>query len=133
MKYLLDTHVFLWSLFETSKLTKSVKGIILNEQNDIYVSTISFWEISLKFSIGKLNLQNIQPEELPSYSIKSGFEILNLDEFIASSFHKLPRLSHSDPFDRMLIWQSIASDMTIISKDEKFKDYLSYGVKLFWK
>lgn len=133
MKYLLDTHVFLWSLFDTSKLTKSIKEILLNEQNDIYVSTISFWEISLKFSIGKLNLQNIQPEELPDYSIKSGFEILNIDEFIASSFHQLPRLSHSDPFDRMLIWQSITSNMTILSKDEKFKDYISHGLKLFWK
>ena len=133
MKYLLDTHVFLWSLFDTSKLTKSIKETILNEQNDIYVSTISFWEISLKFSIGKLTLQNIQPEELPSYSIKSGFEILKFDEFVDSSFHKLPRLSHSDPFDRMLIWQSITSDMTILSKDEKFKDYISHGVKLFWK
>jgi len=133
MKYLLDTHVLLWSLFDTSKLSKSVKEIILNDQNDIYVSTISFWEISLKFSIGKLNLENIRPDELPSYMIKSGFEILNFDEFIASSFHKLPRLTHFDSFDRMLIWQSINSDMTIISKDEKFKEYLSHGLKLFWK
>lgn len=133
MKYLLDTHVFLWSLFDTSKLSKPVKDIILNDKNDIFVSSISFWEISLKFSIGKLNLENVKPDELPSFSIKSGFEILNFDEFIASSFHKLPRLGHCDPFDRMIIWQSINSDMTIISKDEKFKDYIPHGVKLFWK
>ena len=133
MKYLLDTHVLLWTLFDSSKFPKSVKDVIIDNQNEIYVSSISFWEISIKYAAGKLNLENIRPEDLPVYSKKSGFEILNLDESIASSFHKLPRISHFDPFDRMLIWQSIKAEMTIISKDEKFKEYLSYGVKLFWK
>ena len=129
----MDTHVLLWSLFDSSKLSKSVKDILLDDQNEIYVSSISLWEISIKYGAGKLNLQNVLPEELPVYIKKSGFEIININETVASSFHQLPRLSHSDPFDRMLIWQSINAKMTIISKDEKFKEYLSFGIRLFWK
>ncbi|MBN1499109.1 MAG: type II toxin-antitoxin system VapC family toxin [Spirochaetes bacterium] len=132
MKYLLDTHVFLWSLFDTSKLSKSVKDIMLNENNDLFVSSISFWEISLKYSIGKLKLENVKPDELPLYAEKSGFEILNFDELTAAAFYKLPCLDHFNPFDRMIIWQSINSDMIIISKDEKFKEYIQHGVRLFW-
>jgi PIN domain nuclease of toxin-antitoxin system len=133
MKYLLDTHVLLWTLFESSKLPKIVKEIILDDQNEIYVSSISLWEISIKYGAGKLNFENVQPQELPVYVKRSGFEILNLDENVASSFYKLPRITHFDPFDRMLIWQSISAGMTIISKDERFKEYLSHGIKLFWK
>ena len=133
MKYLLDTHVLLWTLFDSSKLPESIKEIIFNSQNEIYVSSISFWEISIKYGVGKLKLEKILPEELPIYSKKAGFEIINLDENVASSFHKLPRKSHFDPFDRMLIWQSIKNNMTIISKDEKFKEYQSQGIKLVWK
>lgn len=129
----MDTHVLLWSLFDSSKFSKSVKDILLDDQNEIYVSSISLWEISIKYGAGKLNLQNVLPEELPVYIKKSGFEIININETVASSFHQLPRLSHSDPFDRMLIWQSINAKMTIISKDEKFKEYLSFGIRLFWK
>jgi PIN domain nuclease of toxin-antitoxin system len=133
MKYLLDTHTFLWSLFESSKLSKSVSEIIINNKNDIYVSTISFWEISLKYSIGKLTLKNVMPEELPDYAKKSGFEITNIDETIASSFHKLPKYEHSDPFDRLLIWQAINMEMIFITKDSKFDSYLNDGLKILWK
>ncbi len=61
MKYLIDTHVLLWSLFDTSKLSKKVYGILLDIENEIYVSNITFWEISLKYGIGKLSLKNILP------------------------------------------------------------------------
>ena len=133
MKYILDTHTFLWALFDTSKLPRPVIDIILNETNDIYVSTITFWEISLKYSIGKLSLNNILPDDLPAYSKKSGFEIINFDDKIASSFYKLPRVEHFDPFDRMLIWQAINNDMIIITRDKKFKEYIQHGLRLFWK
>jgi PIN domain nuclease of toxin-antitoxin system len=133
MKYILDTHTFLWSLFDTTKLPNSVKDIILDEKNDIHVSTVSFWEISLKYSTGKLQLNNVLPDELPAYSRKSGFEIISFDDKIASSFYKLPRVDHFDPFDRLLIWQAINSDMIMITKDEKFKEYIQHGLKLFWK
>lgn len=132
MKYLLDTHSFLWTQFEPVKLSKKAKEIILNQENDLFVSAISFWEISLKYSIGKLILEKVFPDELPIYAKRSGFNIIELDGMIASSFYKLQKNEHCDPFDRMLIWQAISLDMTIITKDNKFKNYKKDGLKTFW-
>ncbi len=64
MKYLLDTHTLLWVLFEDEKLSKTAQEIIRSPENEIYVSLITYWEIALKYSIGKLELENITPEEI---------------------------------------------------------------------
>lgn len=128
MNYLLDTHSFLWSLFSSDKLSAKAKEIILNNENTIYVSVITFWEISLKFNLGKLKLRNVLPDALPDCAVKSGFEILNLSEKDAASFFKLPKISHSDPFDRLLIWQAIQSGITVITRDKDFKDYEKFGM-----
>lgn len=132
MKYLLDTHAFLWTLFEPSKLKKNIIEIISNSNYEIFLSTVSLWEISLKYGLGKLTLENVFPEDLPSLARESGFEILNITEEIITGFHRLPKRGHFDPFDRMLIWQAIQLNMTIISKDEKFKLYTSDGLQSIW-
>lgn len=132
MKYLLDTHTFLWSLFESSKLSKKVKEVILNEENEIYVSTVTFWEISLKFSIGKLQLGGVFPDQLPGFCRESGMDILPIDDSLASSFYRMPKVEHFDPFDRLLIWQAIREEIIIISKDKKFIEYVPHGLKCLW-
>lgn len=132
MKYLLDTHSFLWALFEDEKLTKKIKEIILNPDNEIYVSIVSFWEISLKYSIGKLSLRGISPEDLPEKAREFGIEVLQITRKEASTFHKLPKTGHKDPFDRMLIWQPINTGATLISKDKGIKRYESYGLSILW-
>ena len=129
MNYLLDTHSFLWCLFSSDKLSAKAKEILLNDENTIYVSVVTFWEISLKYNLGKLKLTNVLPDALPELSIESGFEILSLSEKDAASFFKLPRISHSDPFDRLLIWQAIRNNVTIITRDEAFKAYEKFGLK----
>ena len=58
MKYLLDTHTFIWSVMDSSKLSESVKEIIQNPDNEIFVSGISFWEIAIKTQIGKMKFEN---------------------------------------------------------------------------
>jgi PIN domain nuclease of toxin-antitoxin system len=75
MTYLLDTHIFLWALFNPRKLKKIVRKILLDPENRICVSVITFLEISLKYSLGKLELQNIKPEELVGITEETGFEI----------------------------------------------------------
>ena len=132
MNYLLDTHTFLWAIFASQKLSEEAKEIILNPGNSIYVSLITFWEISLKYSLGKLELENISPEELPAVSRQAGFEILPLSEKEVSSFHRLPRSSHKDPFDRLIIWQAIHNDFTLITKDRRISPYLESGLRLTW-
>ncbi len=132
MSLLLDTHTLLWSLFEPKKLSSKAKTAISNRSNRIYVSNISLWEISLKFAIKKLTLNNIKPDALPEKIVESGFEFLEDTPEVFASFHKLPMISHADPFDRLIIWQAISNDMILISKDKHFKEYNSFGLKTLW-
>jgi PIN domain nuclease of toxin-antitoxin system len=132
MKYLLDTHALIWALTETGKLSKTVKSILVNSNDQIIVSTISFWEISLKFSLGKLDLGGLLPQQFPDASLETGFEILNLEMDISSTYHNLTASYHKDPFDRMLIWQAISNRYTLISDDDNIKNYTSEGLKVVW-
>ena len=132
MNLLLDTHGFLWSLFTADKLSKAVVREIKSPNNDVAVSVVTFWGISLKYALGKLELTGVKPEELPDFAGQMNLEILPLTAAEASSFHKLPRLSHKDPFDRIIIWQAIQRKMTLVSKDRDFKAYRKFGLKTFW-
>lgn len=130
MKYLLDTHIFIWSQFYASKLPDKLKSLLVDVHNEIYVSPITFWEISLKYPTGKLELKKIKPETLPKYAKESGFNITQMDETLFATFYKLPNLSHKDPFDRMLIWEAINGGYTLMSNDKSFAEYKKYGLKL---
>ena len=130
MKYLIDTHIFLWSLFSPEKIPKQAAQTIEEPSNSVFVSSVSFWEISLKFSLNKLELKGVTPDELPDIAEKMNFEILNLRPDDAASFYRLPRIPHKDPFDRMIIWQAIREKMVLISKDHKISAYQEFGLNL---
>jgi PIN domain nuclease of toxin-antitoxin system len=132
MNYLLDTHTFLWSLFAPDQLSKSAAQEITSPDNDVSISVITLWEVSLKYALGKLELEGIEPEELPESAEKMGVDILPISALDAASFHKLPRLEHKDPFDRLLIWQAIQQKMVLISKDSQFEKYSKFGLKRYW-
>ena len=132
MNILLDTHVFLWSLFTPDKLSKAVIREIKTPNNDVAVSVVTFWEISLKYALGKLELTGVKPEEIPDFATQMNLEILPITAAEASTFHKLPRLSHKDPFDRIIIWQAIQRKMTLVSKDRDFKAYHKFRLRTFW-
>ena len=132
MIYLLDTHTFLWLLFSPSKLSKRVQGIVLDQRNEIYVSSVSFWEISLKYNLGKLKFPKLKPESLPDWAEETGLEVLDLTAKEAASFYQLPKTDHKDPFDRMLIWQSIHNGATLLSKDASMKGYQKLGLRVDW-
>ena len=129
MKYLIDTHIFIWTLLEPEKLSSNtVNAMNLSEQ--VFVSSITFWEIALKFSIGKLDLNNIAPDQLPDIALKCGLNILEIDSGLMSTFYNLPKLPHKDPFDRMIIWSAISKNLTLISNDNSFIEYKKFGLKL---
>ena len=117
MKYLLDTHVLLWALFEPTKISAHARKIIENPENDVRVSAISFWEISLKYQIGKLELGNCVPDDLPTQVQPMRFEVDPMDAGLLASSHRLPLDGHKDPFDRLLAWQAIQKNMVLITKD----------------
>lgn len=132
MKYLLDTHAFLWMVFDDDRLSKTARRVVSNIENTIYISTITYWEISLKYGLGKLELEGVTPEELPHIAQEMSLETLPLSVGEVSTFHRLPRMEHKDPFDRLIIWQAIQRELLLISKDEHFKDYQEWGLKLLW-
>jgi PIN domain nuclease of toxin-antitoxin system len=132
MNILLDTHVFLWSLFTPGKLSKAVIREIKSPDNDVAVSVVTFWQISLKYALGKLELTGVKPEELPDFAAQMNLEILPITAAEASTFHKLPKLSHKDPFDRIIIWQAVQRKISLVSKDRDFKAYRKFGLKTFW-
>lgn len=133
MIYLLDTHAFVWASLETQKLGRNARNIIVDNNNEICVSTISFWEISLKTGIKNFFFENTDIRNFPKYAEDMGFTIINLKKEESISFHELPqKTGHKDPFDRMLIWQAIKGGMTLISGDKAFKQYRDHGLKLIW-
>src|SRR5688500_2782844 len=105
MKYFLDTHYLLWSIGKSSRLPKKIKEFITDPKNEILISSISLWEISLKSAIGKLHITGFSPEDLPDICTKLDFQIEVLSEKESSTYHLLKGNYHKDPFDRMLIWQ----------------------------
>jgi PIN domain nuclease of toxin-antitoxin system len=132
VKLLLDSHAFLWAVIAPEKLSKKARSALSTPGNEAFVSAITFWELSLKHSLGKLILKGISPEELPKVAEEAGFTLLPLDPHHAAEYHRLPKLGHKDPFDRMLVWQAIRSDATILSKDPEIKGYSDHGLKLLW-
>jgi len=132
MNYLLDTHVLLWVINDDTKLSTKAKEKIKDTENDIYVSAISFWEISLKFSLGKLKLRGFTPDNLTELSVQIGFKQLPLLHDECATYHHLINTIHRDPFDRMLIWQAIKHNFTLISKDSKASLYSGSGLKTIW-
>ena len=116
--YLLDTHIFLWSLDETKRLTKEVAKILKDPRNRIFVSVATAWEMSIKQKNGKLPLKTTLEECFR----KSNFEILEIKLPHILQLENLP-FYHKDPFDRMLVAQAIVEKLMIITADEKIKKY----------
>jgi PIN domain nuclease of toxin-antitoxin system len=130
MKVLVDTNILLWILFDESKLKSNELKIINNSENEIILSGISFLEISLKYSLNKLELNNIKPDEIPDIMLANGYEIEDIDFMNFASLYKLASSTHKDPFDRLIIWEAIRKDYYLMSRDSEFKEYLEHGLKL---
>lgn len=132
MNLLLDTHTLLWALSKPELLSSKARDALEAPENDILASSISLWEISLKFSLGKLTLTSITPTELPDVIEQTGFKLIEPTVEEYAGFYQLPRTSHKDPFDRMLIWQAIQGGFTLVTKDGQLDDYIAIGLKTLW-
>ena len=128
MKILLDTHYLLWAFIDTSKISPSVYTKLLADENEVFYSQARLWEIAIKYNMRKLSLKGMKPEEFHE-EVENSFlkcRPLKNDELI--SFYKLP-IEHKDPFDRIMIWQSIKSDYYFLSVDGQVANYKKYGLK----
>lgn len=118
MKLLLDTHIVLWWLADSSNLTVQTRELISNPENIIFVSTASIWEIRIKQALGKIDIDNDFADVLR----KESFEIIPIVENHAHGICELP-LHHRDPFDRILISQARIEKLTIVTHDKLFYNY----------
>ncbi len=118
MKIIIDTHIFLWAISEPDKIDVSQRTELETVVNTIYVSSVSIVELMIKSSLGKLQL-NFDPVEIAE---KSGFELLDFSAQDAMQLKEMP-FHHKDPFDRMLIAQSLARDIAVMTNDGKFGLY----------
>ena len=128
MRILLDTHVLIWLVEGDKNLSTVARSAIEDEDNSLYLSIASLWEITIKLSLGKLDLQLSVDEMVESFLIPGGIEILQIETSHLSILRDLP-LHHRDPFDRLIIAQAQAEKMTLISADGVFD---LYGVDLQW-
>jgi PIN domain nuclease of toxin-antitoxin system len=127
MKILLDTHTFLWFLGGALELSKQAKKIIETLKNEKYISIASFWEISIKNSLGKLTL-DVPFSELKTEVIKNSFQILPITFEDTLLLSTLP-FYHNDPFDRIIISQAKRNNLTLLSRDSNFS---LYNINLLW-
>lgn len=132
MKLLLDTHALIWSLVDPKKIPQKTRKLIEKSETAVWFSNISLWEISLKYSLGKLRLKNLSAEDLLHAAKEQDFNGLTLSENDALGFRNLPRHAHHDPFDRMLIWQAIGRELTFVSAESGLAEYSKLGLKWLW-
>ena len=122
MRYLLDTHAFLWFVLDDQRISKEARSIIEDSKNKIYFSAASAWEIAIKTKLARLKIKG----EFESFII----EQLSTNSFVPLSItishslytEQLPQI-HKDPFDRIIIAQSKLEDLPLISKDKKIRKY----------
>ena len=118
MKILLDTHLFLWWLANSPSLSEQARTLISNPENTIFVSAVSFWEIRLKESLGKLRL----PADFEKKVVTESFESLPLTAAQTRQVALLP-WHHRDPFDRMLVAQAQAENLILLTADNSIGAY----------
>lgn len=131
MRFLIDTHTFLWFSDGSLKLSPSARLLIANKSNAIFLSIASLWEISIKTSLGKLEVAGSYELVLDDIT-KNGIEILPINFAHTVKQNQLP-FHHRDPFDRMIISQALVENMDLISRDDLFDPYmLNEPVKRIW-
>ncbi len=130
--FLIDTHVFLWLNFSPEKLPQTTLKLLQDTKNQVSVSVISFWEISLKYQLGKLSLSGVLPQELLQAAEHMGIQIANITPNEFATFFQLPSVDgHKDPFDRLIIWQCINQNKTLVSHDSKLDGYVQLGLNRY--
>lgn len=118
MRLLLDTHIFLWAVADSTLLRSSARRWI-ESADEVFVSAASIWEIAIKARLGKIDAD---PDELEAAIAASGFSELPVRARHAKGVVALP-LHHADPFDRLLVAQAIAEPMWLLTADAALAPY----------
>ena len=121
MKYLLDTHMILWLAENSPRLSDTAKAIILDEANEKYVSIASCWEVSIKLSLNKLDLDG-GTREFFHIIRENGLKVLHVEEDYLVSLEALP-FHHRDPFDRLIVATATSENFVLLTDDSQLLSY----------
>ncbi|MFZ4428579.1 MAG: type II toxin-antitoxin system VapC family toxin [Saprospiraceae bacterium] len=122
MNILVDTQAIIWFAENNPQLSANARSVMESDDNECFVSMASFWEISIKMSLGKLIINNLTLSEFLGEVIENGFLILDIRSDHVLENEKLA-LFHRDPFDRLIIAQAISENMMVVSNDLAFDLY----------
>ena len=128
MRLLLDTHVFLWFVEGSSRLSKTAKDHVEVDGHDFFLSIASLWEMGVKISLGKLDVPQPFAEFMQRHLALSSIGLLEISPEHAYATANLP-FHHRDPFDRLLVVQCLSEGLTLVSADGVFEEY---GVQRVW-
>jgi len=122
MKLLLDTHIFLWYIAADLRLLTLFRDAIREPKNEVFLSVASLWEATVKYNLGKLPLPQSPDIYIPTERRRHQIKSFSLRENAVKELAQLPAL-HRDPFDRILICQALANDLTIVTVDPQIQSY----------
>ena len=128
MKLLLDTCTFLWAIEGGAALSADAREALRDPANDVFLSAVSAWEITVKHALGRLPLPEPPSRYVSKQRASRGIAPLPLDEDAAVHLSLLPML-HGDPFDRMLVCQALVGGMSIVTPDAEIR---RYPVRTLW-
>lgn len=121
MKLLLDTHIALWAVSDDDRLTPQARELITSPRNLVWVSAVSIWEIAIKHSLGRGDMP-ISGNDALEYFRQSGFRMLPVSPEHAAAVEALPA-HHQDPFDRLLVAQSLTEPLRLLTHDTTIARY----------
>ncbi len=121
MRYLLDTHAFLWWIADDPRLTERVRAILRDGHQEVFFSAASAWEIAIKTRLGRLEFDEDVAEYIPRQLLANGFSPLPVEVRHALRVHSLPLL-HRDPFD-LLVAQALLEGLPILTADPALAQY----------
>jgi PIN domain nuclease of toxin-antitoxin system len=128
VRVLLDTATFLWAVSDAPEFSEDAREIFTDPGNEIFLSSVSAWEIAVKYALGRLPLPEPPGRFVPLQRKQHGIDPLQLDEEAALHLSRLPLL-HKDPFDRMLVCQAVVHHLVILTPDELI---YQYPVRTIW-
>lgn len=128
MNYLLDTHAFIWWNEGNPQLPAHVRQTLSDRSNQIWLSHASVWEMQIKVQIGKLNLKSPLADLIDQEIRLNRLRLLSIGYDDIMKLSQLP-LHHRDPFDRMILAQTLTGSFQLVAKDSEFAPY---GVPIFW-
>lgn len=128
MKFIADTHAFIWFVTDSPQLSPQAKSLFESPENERFLSMASVWEIAIKTQLGKLSFSKPLEQFLPEQIALNYVQLLDISLSHALKVATIP-LHHRDPFDRLIVAQSLIESLPVLSSDTALD---AYGVKRIW-